>query len=90
MGENAFLVNTVLVPVARKRSRSFCQKCSGRLQLKTRIHLAYEALHEMTWCMAVWCIQILRRDGSSFMWHQPCQRCKYTTSVDIQKGALKS
>ena len=19
------------------------------------------------------------------MWHQPCQRCKYTTSVDIQK-----
>ena len=26
-----------------------------------------------------------RRDGSSFMWHQPCQHCKYTTSVDIQK-----
>ena len=24
-----------------------------------------------------------RRDGSSFMWHQPCQRCRYTTSVDI-------
>ena len=23
------------------------------------------------------------RDGSSFLWHQPCQRCKYTTSVDI-------
>ena len=22
-----------------------------------------------------------RRDGSSFMWHQPCQCCKYTTSV---------
>ena len=21
----------------------------------------------------------------SFMWHQPCQRCKYTTSVDILK-----
>ena len=21
----------------------------------------------------------------SFMWHQPCQRCKYTTLVDIQK-----
>ena len=29
-------------------------------------------------------------DGSSFMWHQPCQRCKYTTSVDIQKRAIKS
>ena len=26
-----------------------------------------------------------RRDGSSFLWHQPCQRCKYTTSVDIKK-----
>ena len=27
---------------------------------------------------------------SSFMWHQPCQRCKYTTSVDIQKRAIKA
>ena len=34
--------------------------------------------------MVVWCTHNLRRDGSSFMWHQPCQRCKYTTSVDIQ------
>ena len=24
--------------------------------------------------------------ASSFMWLQPCQRCKYTTSVDIQKN----
>ena len=24
------------------------------------------------------------------MWHQPCQRCKYTTSVDIQNRAIKS
>ena len=22
------------------------------------------------------------------MWHQPCQRCKYTTSVDIQNAIL--
>jgi len=28
-------------------------------------------------------------DGSSFMWHQPCQCCKYTTSVDIQKLTVK-
>ena len=28
------------------------------------------------------------RDGSSFMWHQPCQCYKYITSVDIQKHAL--
>jgi len=30
------------------------------------------------------------RDGSSFMWHQPCQRGKYTTLVDIQKRTIKS
>ena len=30
-----------------------------------------------------------RRDGSSFMRRQPCLRCKYTTSVDIQKRAIK-
>ena len=23
------------------------------------------------------------------MWHQPCQHCKYTTSVDTQKHAIK-
>ena len=56
---------------------------------RTRIHLTYVALHEVTWCMVVWCTQNVPRDGSSFMWHQPCQRCKYTTSVDIQKLALK-
>ena len=51
----------------------------------------YVALHEVTWCMVVWCTQNLRRDGSSFMRHQPCQRCKYTaTSVDIHKRAIKS
>ena len=27
-----------------------------------------------------------RRDSTSFMWHQPCQRCKYTTSVDIKNS----
>ena len=26
-----------------------------------------------------------RRDGSSFLWHQPCQRCNNTTSVYIKK-----
>ena len=26
--------------------------------------------------MVVWCTQDLRRDGCSFMWHQPCQRYK--------------
>ena len=32
--------------------------------------------------------QNLRRDSCSFMWHQPCQRCKYTTLMDIQKRAI--
>ena len=73
--------------VARKSSRSFCQKCRWQVTAK---HLTYAALHEVTWCMVVWCPQNLRRDGSSFTWHQPCQRCKYTTSVDIQKRAIKS
>ena len=45
---------------------------------------------KVVWCMVVWCTQNLRRGGSSFMWHQPCQRCKYTTTVDIQKRAVKS
>ena len=31
-----------------------------------------------------------RWNGSSSTWHQPCQRCKYTTSVDIQKRAIKT
>ena len=55
----------------------------------TRIHLTYVALHEVIWCMVVWCTQKLCQDDCSFMRHQPCQRCKYTTSVDIQKTRYK-
>ena len=40
--------------------------------------------------MVVWCICNLHRDGSSFMGHQPCQRIKYTTSVDVENRAMKS
>ena len=68
---------------------SFCQKCRWQVTAKTLIHLMYVALHEVTWCMVVWCTQNLRRDGCSFMWHQPCQCSKYTTSVDIQKPHYK-
>ena len=75
--------------VARKRSRSFCQKCRWQVTAKNT-HTPYVCgLHEVTWGMVVWCTQNLRRDGCSFMWHQPCQRCKYTTSVDIQKTCYK-
>ena len=55
---------------------------------QTRMHLTYVALREVTWCMVVRCTQNLRRDGSSFMWHQPCQRCKYTPLRWIFKNAL--
>ena len=44
---------------------------------------------QMEICMVVWCTQSLHRDGSSFMQHQPCQLCKCTTLVDIQKYAIK-
>ena len=37
----------------------------------TRIHLTYAALYEVTWYMVVTFAQNVRRDGSSFMWHQP-------------------
>ena len=43
--------------------------------------------------MVVWCTQNAPRlnlSGSRFLWHQPCQHCKYTTSVDIQNRATKT
>ena len=51
------------------------------------MHLTYVVLHEVTWSW-LYGVHRTRRDGSSFMWHQPRQRCKYTTSVDIQKRAI--
>ena len=47
------------------------------------MHVKSMALHEVTWCMYV-----VHTGGSSFMWHQQCQRCKYTTSVDIQNSLI--
>ena len=65
-----------------KRSWSFCQKCRWQVTAKhaCTLHMWlcmkwHGALlygeHRMCW------------DGSSFMWHQPCQCCQKTTSVDI-------
>ena len=31
----------------------------------------------------------IKRSDGSYKWHQPCQRCKSTTSVDIKKRAIK-
>ena len=76
--------------VARKRSRSFCQKCRWQVTAKH----AYNTLH-MWLCMkwhGAWLHGVHRTCclSSSFMWHQPCQRSTYTTSVDNQKRAIKS
>ena len=75
--------------VARKRSRSFCQKCRWPVTAKHAYTLRMWL--GMMWHGAwLYGVHRTRRDGSSFMWHQPCQRRKYTTSVNIQKRAIKS
>ena len=70
--------------VAHKRPLSFCQKRRWQVTAKHAYTL------RMWLCMkwhGAWLhgVHRTRRDGSSFLWHQPCQRCKYTTSVDIKK-----
>ena len=79
-----------VIEVARKRPRSFRQKCRWQVTAKHAYTLRMWLC--MKWhCAWLYGVHRTRRDGSSFMWHQPCQRCKYTTSVDIQlKRAIKS
>ena len=74
--------------VARKRSRSSCQKCRWQVTAKHTYTL------RMWLCLkwhGAWLYGVHRThwDGSRFMWHQPCQHCKYTTLVDIKKHAIK-
>ena len=75
--------------VERKRSRSFCQRCMWQVTAKHACTLRM-------WLCVKWHgawlygVHRTRRDGSSFMWYQPCQRYKYTTSVDTQKRAIKT
>ena len=75
--------------VARKRPRSFRQKC--RWQVTAKHAYTLRMWLYLKWYGA-WLYGVHRTcwDGSSFMWHQPCQRCKYTTSVDVQKCTIKS
>ena len=67
--------------VTAVRSRLFCQKCRWQVTDKHAYTL------RMWLCMkwhGAWLYGVHRTwDGCSFMRHQPCQRCKYTTSVDI-------
>ena len=84
-----YLFHPRVTAVARKRPRSFCQKCRQQVTAK----------HTCTLCMwlcmkwhGTWLYGVhkTRQGGSSFMWHQPRQCCKYTTLVDIKEHALKS
>ena len=82
-----YLFHPQVTAVGRKRPRSLCQKCRWQVTAK------HAYILRMWLCMkwhGAWLYGVhrMRQDGSSFMWHQPCQRCKYTTSVDIQKNAL--
>ena len=69
------LTNAMQQVQPKKVSTDWCS-CThaSELMIPTRPRAEYAALHAMTWCMVVWCTQNLCRDGSSFMWHQPCQR----------------
>ena len=60
---------------------------SGRLRLNTHTLRMWLCMWRGAWLYGV---HRTRQDGSSFMWHQPCQHCKHTTSVDIQKHTIKS
>ena len=77
--------------VTRKKSRPFCQKC--RWQVTAKHAYTFRMWLCMRWHGAwLYDVHIMRRDGSSFMymtWHRPCQRCNYTTSVDIQKRSYE-
>ena len=75
--------------VTRKRPLSFCQKCRWQVTAKhgCTLHMWLCMKWHGAWLYGV---HRTRRDGSSFMWHQTCQRCKYTIPVDIQKRAIKT
>ena len=77
-----YLFHPRVTAVARKRPLSFCQKRMWQVTAKHAYTL------RMWLCMkwhGAWLYGVhrTRRDGCSFLWHQPCQCCKYTTSVDI-------
>ena len=75
--------------VACKKSRSFYQKCRWQVTAKHACTLGMWLC--MKWHGAwLYGVRRMRWDSISFMWHQPCQRCKYTTSVGIKKHTIKS
>ena len=69
-----------------------CGRCSFGHGPSGSSYSVYTALFVFV-CLFVFAgmpfISVDRPDGSSFLWHQPCQRCNYTTSVDTQKTRYK-
>ena len=66
----------LVTAVARKRSRSFCQKCRWQVTAK------HASTLRMWLCMkwhGAWLYGVhrTRREGSNVTRHQACQRCKY-------------
>ena len=61
------------------------KSAGGRLQLNT--HTTYVC--DFAWSGMVNSCMVYT-ELHSFMWHQPCQRSKCTTSVNIQKRAIKN
>ena len=80
-----------VIAVARKRSLLFCQKC--RCQVTVKHACALRMWLCMKWHGA-WLCGVHRTCAEtaavSCGTMLPCQRCKYTTSVDIQKRATES
>ena len=60
--------------LAHKRSWPFCQKCKWQVTAKHTCNLCMwlKWSDTVNCCMVVWCTQHMHWDGSSFMWHQPC------------------
>ena len=70
-----FWYSTPVLPQWQAKDPSYSTRSTGsRLQLN--MHAPYPCAFEWSdtviWCMVEWCTENLRRDSSSFMWHQPC------------------
>ena len=74
--------------VACKRSWFSAKSAGGQVTAK---HACTLCMWLCMKCHSAWLYGVHRtcRDGSSFIWDQPCQLCKYTTLVDIQKRSMK-
>ena len=72
--DSYFIVSsTPVLPQWRVKDNCHCAKSAGgRLQLNTH-EFMYMALNDtVNWYVIVWWTMNVQKDGSSFMWHQPC------------------